>query len=245
MYFSRVFWTTSSGKVGTGGCLFHLILDQIVPDKLFVERILGPPGLVRGLVPKPRGVRREGFVDPNNFSVPFAELKFGVGQDKPAGFGVDRRGVKNREAHVPKALRQGSAPTSSTIRSNEIFSSCSPSGALVAGVKIGVGSFDDSCKPRRQFHPAHRLAFFDIPSTRTRPNSPAPRTRCPPVWLFSPERSALPSRRNARRMSSGKFATSVATKMVGANVRQFREPKIGGLAKDFPLSGTGVGKTKS
>jgi hypothetical protein len=35
----------------------------------------------------------------------------------------------------------------STARSKSMFSSCSPSSALVAGVKIGSRSFSDSCRP--------------------------------------------------------------------------------------------------
>ena len=40
-----------------------------------------------------------------------------------------------------------SAPTVSTTTSYDTFSSCSPSAALVAGVKIGSSSRDPSCSP--------------------------------------------------------------------------------------------------
>ena len=44
--------------------------------------------------------------------------------------------------------KASSAPTISFIRSKLMFSSCVPSSALLAGVKIGSGSLLAICSPR-------------------------------------------------------------------------------------------------
>jgi len=57
---------------------------------LLIERGLGPTRFVLRSRPKPRGVWRKSFIDPNQVAILDAELEFGVGKEDAARLGVGR-----------------------------------------------------------------------------------------------------------------------------------------------------------
>ncbi len=77
---------------------------EIVAHKLFVERRLRTAGIVFCGGPKAGGIRRQGFVDPQELIIQEAEFKFRVGEDDAARLCV-------------------SLPISVAACSNEMFSS--------------------------------------------------------------------------------------------------------------------------
>ena len=60
------------------------------------------------------------------------------------------------------------SPTISTMRSKVMFSSCVPASSLVAGVKMGCGSFEARCSPGGSLMPqtlcVSRYSFQPEPS---------------------------------------------------------------------------------
>ena len=115
-----------------------------------------------------------------------------------------------------------------------MFSSCSPSSALVAGVKIGSGSRSDSRRP----------VGSSIPQTA-------------PVWRYSrhPEPERYPrathstgymSRRLTRSARpSASAGTSSERKWLGTMSRVVSNQKTDIWVSTLPLSGIGVGRTTS
>ena len=57
---------------------------HVVSDKLFVKARLGPTRLITSLRPVARRIRREEFVDEEQFVPQQAKFKLGVSQDEPA-----------------------------------------------------------------------------------------------------------------------------------------------------------------
>ena len=118
--------------------------EQPVADDLLVVRRLGAAGLPLAGRPEPRRVGGEHLVAEHDAAVAArAELELGVGQDDAALAAISSARAYTDRVRSRSAAA-ASAPTSATTASYETFSSCSPSAALVAGVKIGSGSRDPS-----------------------------------------------------------------------------------------------------
>ena len=93
MYFSRVFSITSSGRLGTGGCLFQRIRFEVVAHELLVEARLRTAGDVKIPRPEARRVGRQDLVDEDDVPLAAAvgdaaEFELGVGDDDAPVFRV-------------------------------------------------------------------------------------------------------------------------------------------------------------
>ena len=83
------------------------------------------------------------------------ELELGVGEDDPPRLGVRRGPRVDGQGEVAGRLRHV-ATDSSTASSKEMFSSWTPTAALVEGVKIGVGQLVGLPQPGGQAQAVHR-----------------------------------------------------------------------------------------
>ncbi len=127
------------------------------------------------------------------------------------------------------------APTLSATSAKVIGSSCSPTGALVDGVKIGSGRMDASTSPRGSSTPE----TFPVLSYSFRP---------PPVRKPRATHSTgtISSRRHriARPANSG--GTSVAEiTWLGTRSASCSNHHSDSAVSSLPLSGIGVGRTTS
>ena len=140
-----------------------------------------PPGCQLGGVPEPRGVGRQDLVGQHDGAVGAqAELELGVGQQQAAARGRPARPGRRRPASARAAARPAAGRRSATTVSKSTFSSCSPSAALVAGVKTGSGSREPSTSPSGSGTPQTRAATPGTPASRSRSGSRGPRTRRAP-----------------------------------------------------------------
>ena len=176
MYFARVLATTSGGSAGGGLFLSQPLVGEPVADELLVERRLAAARLVLVGRPEPRAVGRQHFVDQNQLAVDLAELELRVGDDDAAAAGRTRRRAGRCRGCGGAAPRPARGRRAGTSRSNEMFSSCSPTSALVAGVKIGSGSWSLSRRPGGSAMP-QTVPSADTPSSPSRRGSRARRTR--------------------------------------------------------------------
>ena len=133
-----------------------------VAHELLVEARLRAAGRVRRGVPEPRRVGRHHLVDQDQLAIDETHLELRVGEDDPGlrasrrtGFGTggSPRPARARPAHGrrrrPASRRRsgGQSARSWTVDSKSMLMSCSPSSALVAGVRIGSGSRSLSRSP--------------------------------------------------------------------------------------------------
>ena len=115
-----------------------------------------------------------------------------------------------------------------------MFSSWSPSSALVAGVKIGSGSFSDSRNPS-----GSSIPHTDPDSRYSRQPDP---DRYPRTTHSTGYMSSLRARIARSVTSSG---TSSEMKWLGTMSPLISNQKIDIWVNTFPLSGIGVGITTS
>src|SRR5260370_256292 len=73
-------------RAGRGFRPLHSL--EVVANKLFVKRSLRTARAVMRGGPEARGIRREGFVDPDQFIIEQAKFKFRVGEDDAARLSI-------------------------------------------------------------------------------------------------------------------------------------------------------------
>src|SRR5712692_851553 len=73
-------------RAGRGFRPLHSL--EVVANKLFVKRSLRTAGAVMRGGPETRRIRREGFVDPDQFIIEQAKFEFRVGEDDAARFSI-------------------------------------------------------------------------------------------------------------------------------------------------------------
>ena len=92
------------GQFRPGRLLVPADAFEVVADVLLVERRLRPAGRVALGGPEARRIRRQRFVNPDQFVADQPELKLGIGQQDAARLGIGRGATVDLQADVAKLL---------------------------------------------------------------------------------------------------------------------------------------------
>ena len=173
MYLARVASTTSCGQRRRG--LLALAVPaggrrgQPVADELLVVGRLGAARLPLVGGPEAGGVRGQHLVGEDQASSPVeAELELGVGQDDARARGRCRGPGRRRRGSSGAAGRRSRRRPGGRPPRSETFSSCSPTAALVAGVKIGRGQLGAVDQALGEGEAADRAGLVVLGEARSR-----------------------------------------------------------------------------
>ncbi len=163
-------------KPGRGRLLVPMDRFKIVAHELFVKGRLRAARLPRRGLPETRGVRRQHLIGQDDAFRRSAKLKFRVGQDQAARFGMRGGLVVDGQRQALEFCRVGLADGRDGGRIGDVL-------VVRAGLALGRGSKERLRQPRAvlqaggQRNTADRYCSLCIPSIPNPSGSRAPRTR--------------------------------------------------------------------
>jgi hypothetical protein len=138
----------SAGSLGPGAFLSQGSVSKIIAHELLVKARRTLSRNIAFRRPEARRIRRQHFIHQRKFArIIEAKLELGIRDDDAALARVVGREARRAPSAVARTWAAVPAPSRRSMASKEMFSSCVPAAALVAGVNSGVGRRCASFRP--------------------------------------------------------------------------------------------------